>query len=131
MRVISRKKLTVFCEDNPEFSAEGILEEWYRTVLHTDWETFADVRKTYKSADPVDHFIVFNVGGHRLRVITVINFVASIVYIRNVLTHKDYDKDHWKSDPFGKKGWMPVAKPLVAKSATGRSKQPRKRREAK
>ena len=128
MRVITRKALQNFCADNPELDAEQILEEWYRAVLHAEWEIFADVRKTYKSADAVDHFVVFNVGGHRLRVITVINYVAGKVFIRKVLTHKDYDKGLWKNDEFGKRGWKPIKEPLVVESATAGLKKPSKRR---
>ena len=108
MRVISRKRLKEFCADNPKLRAEQALDEWFVTVCHAEWANFAEVRGTCRSADRVDHFTVFNVG--TLRIISVINFVGGILYVREVLTHKEYDKGNWKKDEFGKKGWKPQAK---------------------
>ncbi len=124
MRIITRKRLREFCENNPELDAEDLLDQWFCTVRGADWKNFADVRATYKAADQVEQFTVFNIGGHRLRLIAVINFVGGIVYIRQVLPHKDYDKGHWKADEFGKKGWQPRSKPAAAENTQGR---PRKR----
>lgn len=45
----------------------------YHTAKHAEWETFAEVRATYKSADSVNQFVVFDVGHNRFRIITVIN----------------------------------------------------------
>ena len=35
-------------------------------------------------------------------IITVIQYETGIVYLRAALTHPEYDREHWKSDDFGK-----------------------------
>ncbi|MDA8351108.1 MAG: type II toxin-antitoxin system HigB family toxin, partial [Pseudomonadota bacterium] len=41
-------------------------------------------------------FTVFNIGGNKCRLIAVIHCNRRKVYIRQVLTHAEYDRDKWK-----------------------------------
>ncbi|MBX7256508.1 MAG: type II toxin-antitoxin system HigB family toxin [Candidatus Hydrogenedentes bacterium] len=50
----------------------------------------------FPSADIVDHWIVFNIGGNKYRLIASIHFNRYRVYVRHVLTHKEYDRGAWK-----------------------------------
>lgn len=97
MHVISQKKLREFWKDNPD--AEGPLRAWYKVADKAEWEKFSDVRDVYPHADLVDKkFTVFNIGGNKYRLITVIHFNRAKVFIRHVLTHKEYDSGKWKED---------------------------------
>lgn len=96
MHVISEKKLREFWKRWPE--AEMPLRAWHRIAEQTEWETFADVRKTYSHADQVGRCIVFNVGGNKFRLVVVIHFNRQKVYIRHVLTHEEYGRGAWKGD---------------------------------
>lgn len=57
---------------------------------------FAHLRATFPSADLVGVFTVFNIGGNNYRLIAVIHYNRSKVYIRHVLTHAEYDRGDWK-----------------------------------
>jgi len=57
---------------------------------------FNELRQTFASADYVDGLTVFNVGGNKYRLIAAIHYNRHKVYIRNVLTHADYDREAWK-----------------------------------
>jgi mRNA interferase HigB len=62
-------------------------------------EIFSDfnaLRDTFPSADYVDGLTVFNIGGNKYRLIASIHYNRRKVYIRNVLTHADYDREGWK-----------------------------------
>ncbi len=96
MHVISKKKLREFWQQWSE--AETPLRAWYRVAKHTVWETFADVRQTYSNADQIGRCTVFNIGGNKFRLVAVIHFNVGKVYVRRVLTHKDYDKGTWKEE---------------------------------
>ncbi len=39
---------------------------------------------------------MFNIKGNDYRLIVHINYQAGIIYIKYLLTHKEYDKDKWK-----------------------------------
>ncbi len=70
---------------------EGPLVKWYRAASHATWTCFADVRKTYNSADLVGSFVVFDVAqGCRVAVRQV--YAARRVYIEAVMTHSEYDQ---------------------------------------
>jgi len=96
MHVISRKKLRQFWEERPD--AETPLRAWFKIVRQVQWETFADVRAVFPHADQVGRYTVFNVGGNKYRLIAAIHYNRGKVYVRHMLTHKDYDLGHWKDD---------------------------------
>ena len=94
MHIISRKALRDFWERRPE--SQVPLTRWYTIVKKTDFKDFQELRATFPSADWVDGLIVFNIGGNKYRLIAAIHFNRSRVYIRQVLTHEDYDQGAWK-----------------------------------
>jgi mRNA interferase HigB len=94
MRVITRKRLIEFAEKHQQ--AGSALDHWYRIVKRTDFASFAELRKVFPSADNVGRLTVFNIGGNKARLIAAIHYKRKIIYIRHVLTHKEYDKGTWK-----------------------------------
>lgn len=94
MRVIKKRTLINFWEDNPEyFDAKEPLEAWYQEAKRADWTTPHDIKAQYKNAGILqDSRVVFNIAGNKYRLVVRINFPHSVVYIRFVGTHKQYDK---------------------------------------
>ncbi|MBW4489562.1 MAG: type II toxin-antitoxin system HigB family toxin [Trichocoleus desertorum ATA4-8-CV12] len=58
------------------------------------------MRQTFASADQVGNLTVFNISGKNYRLITYIDYQTKKIFIRHILTHADYDKGHWKNDPW-------------------------------
>jgi mRNA interferase HigB len=96
MHIITKKTLRDFYLKSP--SAKIPLLTWFKLCKKTEWKNLAEVKETFPHADLVGECIVFNVGGNKYRLITKINFRAKIIYIRFILTHKEYDQDKWKQD---------------------------------
>lgn len=96
MRVISKKKLQEFW--GKHLRSLSPLEAWYQIALTANWENFDDVRKTFRTADQVSKFTVFNIGGNKYRLIAAIHYNRGILYVRHVLTHAEYDEGKWKDD---------------------------------
>ncbi|HVC98653.1 MAG TPA: type II toxin-antitoxin system HigB family toxin [Pirellulales bacterium] len=94
MRIISKKKLREFWQKHS--AAERPLRAWRQTVKASKWANFAEVRETYADADQVGLCTVFNIGGNKFRLIAAIHYNRGIIYIRNVLTHAEYDMGKWK-----------------------------------
>ena len=90
-RIISKKIIRTFWEQR--FSdSKGALESWYAEVKSAQWQTPAEIKAQYRNASILKGSrVVFNICGNKYRVIVRINFSASIVYIRFVGTHKEYD----------------------------------------
>jgi mRNA interferase HigB len=96
MRIISFRKLREFYEAHPD--SKTALEGWYAAVENADWKTFADVRQTFGGADVYQKCTLFDIGGNKYRLIAWVNYKTHAVYVRAILTHKDYDKGKWKAD---------------------------------
>ena len=94
MHVISRKTLRDFWEQYPD--SESPLSRWFKIVEQTTFTSFDELRLTFPSADKVGDLVVFNIGGNKYRLIASIHFNRGKVYVRHVLTHREYDKGAWK-----------------------------------
>ncbi len=94
MHIITRKRILDFAESHPECATA--LDAWYRIVKHTKFGNFAELRRVFPSADQVGGFTVFNIGGNKVRLIAAVHYNTRKLYIRHVLTHKEYDKNKWR-----------------------------------
>jgi mRNA interferase HigB len=94
MHVISRKALKKAAEKHADLAKP--LDVWYRVAKSAEWKRLADVRVTFPSADAVGKSTIFNLKGNAYRLIVEINYRTGRVFIRDVLTHQEYDKEKWK-----------------------------------
>ena len=94
MHVITRKTLKDFWERHPD--AERPLREWLREMEHSTFSDFTSICAVWASADYVDGLTVFNIGGNKYRLIVSIPYERGQVYIQDVLTHAEYDRNQWK-----------------------------------
>ena len=90
MRIISKTALVNFYRIHPE--SRERLEAWYRTCKACNAANFSELKQTFQTADYVPKFTVFDVGGNEFRLVTVIHYDKQRVFIREVLTHAQYDK---------------------------------------
>ena len=94
MHVITRKRLNEFAERYPE--VRNALAQWYYLIKQNNFNSFAELRSVFSSADQVGKLTVFNIGGNKVRLIAAIHYNRKKVYIRAILTHEEYDEDKWK-----------------------------------
>jgi len=91
MHVISRKILLDFWQIHRD--AEEPLQAWFNEAEHATWKSFNDIKQRYGSADPVPgDRVIFNIKGNHYRLVVKIHYNTSVVYIRFVGTHAEYDK---------------------------------------
>ena len=72
------------------------LQEWYEAISKNLFNNFAELKKSFGSVDKVGDLCIFNIGGNKLRLVAAIHFNRHKVYIRDILTHAEYDKNGWK-----------------------------------
>ncbi|MCL5669527.1 MAG: type II toxin-antitoxin system HigB family toxin [Gammaproteobacteria bacterium] len=94
MHIITRKRLCEFAARHRE--AEEPLKLWYAIMSKTDFGSFADLKRVFRSVDKVGRFTVFDIGGNKFRLIAAIHYNRKKVYIRHVLTHTEYDREKWR-----------------------------------
>ena len=94
MHIITRKRLLDFAEKHANTS--NSLDTWYRIVKQSKIAGFSELRKMFPSVDKVGNLTVFNIGGNKVRLIAAVHYNTQCLFVRYVLTHKEYDKEKWK-----------------------------------
>jgi len=94
MHVVSHKAIRIFCEGHPQ--ARSAMDHWYRVAKQAVWSSFADVKQTFNTADFVAPHVVFDVGGNKYRILAEMNFMRGVLFVRGIMTHKEYEKGAWR-----------------------------------
>lgn len=95
MHIITQKRIWEAKIHFPHSASS--LDGWYRVMKRNRFSNFSDLRRVFRSVDKVADYYVFNIGGNKLRLITNIHFKFQRVFVRAILTHKEYDENRWKS----------------------------------
>jgi K+-sensing histidine kinase KdpD len=84
-------------EQNSKWDA---LNKGHLEVVDIDFQIFKEIDaeklNEFPQADLVGKCVVFNIGGNKYRLITKIEFLKQQIYVKFILTHKEYDKNTWK-----------------------------------
>ncbi|MBX7096027.1 MAG: type II toxin-antitoxin system HigB family toxin [Flavobacteriales bacterium] len=91
MRIIARKTLKEFWEKHGD--CEQQLKAWYDETLKAQWKTPREIKKEYPTASFLsDNRIVFNIKGNNYRLVVKLNYKYSMVWIRFIGSHAEYDR---------------------------------------
>jgi len=90
MRVITNRRLLEFSAIHHD--ASGSLQAWRKAMESTGFSSFAELREVFRSVDKVGGLHVFNIAGNKYRLIAFLHFDRQLCYIRQILTHTEYDK---------------------------------------
>lgn len=97
MRIIARRTLREFVasraghKDHPALRA--VLDAWFDEVHTARWKNMTDVKRHYATASIVSaDRIVFNIKGNSYRLVVSVDFEKTIVWIKWIGTHRDYDR---------------------------------------
>lgn len=91
MRVVTFTKIIEFTTKHA--NSDVALRDWYFKTKRCDWNNLNDIKQTFNSVDYVsNNRYVFNIKGNDYRLVAIIIFASSKVYIRFIGTHSEYDK---------------------------------------
>jgi mRNA interferase HigB len=91
MRIVAKRTLREFWRLHA--AAESPLKTWYAHAKAAKWQTPADVRGTFLTADFVaDNRVIFDIAGNKYRLVGKVNYRRGVIFIRFVGTHGDYDR---------------------------------------
>ena len=94
MRVITNRRLVDFAAKHPDAGVP--LQAWRKAMESHVFSSFAALRQQFGSVDRVGDLYVFNIGGNKYRLIAFLHPTHQVAYIKQVLTHAEYDKGAWK-----------------------------------
>lgn len=96
MRIISRRTLLHFADTRQHArdhrALKSAIDTWFAEASKARWMSMADVKARYATASVISSDrVVFNIKGNDYRLVVAIDFEKSIVWIKWLGTHKDYD----------------------------------------
>lgn len=91
MHIISRKPINDF---GLKHSTSIIpLNDWWDKIKKAKCQNLNELKELFGSVDYVgESRYVFNIGGNNYRIVAIIRFKAQRLYVRSVLTHREYDE---------------------------------------
>jgi mRNA interferase HigB len=97
MRIIARRTLREFAASRAghkdQSALKAALDAWFDEVSKAHWRNAADVKQLYATASVVSaERVVFNIKGNAYRLVVSVDFEKSIVWIKWLGTHRDYDR---------------------------------------
>lgn len=97
MRVIARRTLLQFVERhsrNRDYKAlKSAVDAWFAEATKAQWTGTADIKARYATASIVSaERIVFNIKGNDYRLVVSVDFEKSIIWIKWIGTHREYDR---------------------------------------
>ena len=91
--MISRRGLLELASSHA--NSLGPLLSWFNVARRAQWQGLHDVRRDFPSADQVGSVLIFNIKGNRYRLITRVSYRTNRIYVKNLLTHAEYDRKEW------------------------------------
>ena len=97
MRIISRRTLREFVASRAghknHAALKAALDAWFDEAKNARWTTTADIKRAYATASVVTaERIVFNIKGNAYRLVVAVDFEKSIIWIKWIGTHREYDR---------------------------------------
>lgn len=97
MRIIARRTLTKFADGlwghQDQSAVRDAVNVWFSRASKAQWKNASDVKQMFASASVINsERIVFNIKGNDYRLIVAIDFEKSIIWIKWIGTHKEYDR---------------------------------------
>lgn len=91
MRLITIGTLRAYWEDHPDSREQ--LQAWRQVVKAAKWSNSNEVKTQYGNASIIGgNRVVFNIAGNKYRLIVKIHYNTSVVFVRFIGTHKEYDQ---------------------------------------
>ncbi len=71
------------------------LSRWEIAIENCHARNFVELKKTFPAVDLAGNAMIFDVGGNKVRVISVVYFDIQQLLVTHVLRHQEYDKNKW------------------------------------
>jgi mRNA interferase HigB len=72
-----------------------VLTDFHRRARKATWHGLHEVRQDFPSADQVGSVVIFNILGGNYRLITAVNYSRQTMFVKALLTHREYDRKEW------------------------------------
>ncbi len=71
------------------------LRNWFNAARSARWTSLDEVRHIFPAADRTGRVLIFNIRNNAYRLIVVHELPWQRLFIKALLTHKEYDRKEW------------------------------------
>lgn len=92
MHVISRKPFADAIKNLPNDAAA--IDSTYNVLKRGDFKSPQDLKSVFSSLDNFkfkDKWWIIDIGGNRIRMLAFIEFRHNRIYVKHIVSHKEYD----------------------------------------
>lgn len=75
--------------------AATALDAWWKVVKAGQWSHIEECRRSLMTADQVGRCVIFDIMGNRYRLITVVSWRSQRIYVKDLFTHREYERNTW------------------------------------
>jgi len=75
VHIVTRRHLNDAAKQYPDARKE--IGAWAAIIKEVRWDNFSEARRTFKDADNVKGYVIFNIRQNRYRLITVIHYAKT------------------------------------------------------
>ena len=69
------------------------MKAWFNETSRSKWQSLSDIKNLYRNASIIaNNLVVFKIKGNDYRLIAHVRYDISIIFIRFIGTHEEYDK---------------------------------------
>jgi mRNA interferase HigB len=91
MKLLGKQLLYEFVKNHAD--ARSQIDSWQAEVEEMQWDTPNELKFRYPKASILkERQVIFDICGNKYRIWTQISYQNKVVLIKNVGTHKEYDK---------------------------------------
>jgi len=91
MRIIGRKLVEEFIKKH--LDCRSAVASLVLEIESAEWSTPYDIKAQYTRASIIGNTnVVFNLSGNKYRLWVIVTYKNGIVLIKNIATHKEYDR---------------------------------------
>lgn len=95
MRLIGRDRIRAFVREYPDSGPS--LRSWVQVIEANRFKHLVDLKATFRSADYVKPYTVFNISGNKYRLVALVDYALQTMSVEYVLTHEEYDERGWRA----------------------------------
>lgn len=96
MRILTRARIEQAKKDYPDSATS--LDTWHDLITENSFNNFIELKQVFgNKVDVVCKGFVFDISGNKYRLAASIHFNTQMVFIREILTHAEYDQETWKT----------------------------------
>ena len=91
MKLLGKQLLYEFVKIHAD--ARSQIDSWQAEIEEMQWDTPNELKFRYPKASILkERQVIFDICGNKYRIWTQISYQNKVVFIKNIGTHKEYDK---------------------------------------